>query len=137
MADRRGLLTGKRLSEVQQLGLEILMVLDDIAQEREQTERMRHALLTANPALAAGLYPEYFEPQTEDDSGDVDLNREDTSYDFRRVEWESPSKMPDEEFAAIQRLLGDNGITVGTPAEAPEGAEGASGVREPEEPDWT
>ena len=39
------------------------MLLDEVAQEQEQAERMRLALLTANPALARGLYPEYFEPE--------------------------------------------------------------------------
>jgi hypothetical protein len=137
LAERQGLLNGKRLSEVQQLGLEILMLADDIRREKDDVERMRHALLTANPALAAGLYPEYFEPEDEDAGPEVDLNRENASYDFRKVEFESPQNMADEELAAIQRLLGNSGVTVGMPVEAPEGMEDASGVREPEEPDWT
>ena len=128
---------GRRISQVQQLGLEILLTLDDFSREKDQVERMRHALLTANPALARGLYPEYFEAQEEDDPADVNLDRENAAYDFSRVEFESPQNMPDEEMLMIQRLLGNTGITVGTPVEPQEGLEGAPGLSEPDEPEWT
>lgn len=131
-------MTGRRLSEVQQLGLETLMLLDEIAREGEQTERMRLALLTADPALARGLYPDYFAPEEEVlDDGSVDLNQEDTSYDFRQVQWESPTEMPDEDFEKIKAMLGQSGIIVGTPVEAQEGMEDAPGLMEPDEPEWT
>lgn len=131
-------MTGDRLSEVQQLGLEVLMLLDEIAREKEQDERMRLALLTANPELARGLYPDYFEPEEEIlDDGTVDLHQEDTSYDFRQVQWESPSEMPDADFERIKAMLGQSGITVGTPVEAQEGLEDAPGLMEPDEPEWT
>lgn len=129
---------GRSLSQVQQLGVEILMLLEDAQRQREETERMRLALLTANPALARGLYPDYFEPEQVEESGpDLDLNREDASYDFRKVEWESPQNMADDEMEALRRLLGNANITVGTPVEAPEGMEEPSGLREPEDPEWT
>lgn len=113
------------------------MLLDEAAREKEQTERMRLALLTANPTLARGLYPDYFEPEEVQDDGTVDLHQEDTSYDFRQVQWESPQEMPDEDFMAIKAMLGDSGITVGTPVGAQEGLEDAPGLMEPDEPEWT
>lgn len=113
------------------------MLLDEAERKREQDERMRLALLTANPTLARGLFPAYFEPEEIEDDGSVDLNQEDTAYDFSRVEWESPQAMPDEEFAAIKAMLGESGITVGTPVEAQEGLEDAPGLMEPDEPEWT
>lgn len=131
-------MTGQRLSEVQQFGLEILMMLDERARDAEETERMRLALLTADPALARGLYPGYFDEPGEEvqDDGTVNLNQEDTAYDFRQVEWESPTDMPDDDFEAVKRLLGSKGITVGTPMEAQEGLEDAPGLMEPDEPEW-
>lgn len=131
------MLTGRRLSSVQQLGLEILLIVEEAVRDKDQLERMRHALLSANPALARGLYPEYFEAEALDDPADTSLNREDTAYDFSGVEWESPQEMPDEEFEALKRLLGDTGVTVGTPMEAQEGLEGAPGLIEPDKPEWT
>lgn len=113
------------------------MLLDEVAREQEQAERMRLALLTANPALARGLYPDYFEPEEIQDDGTVDLHQEDVSYDFREVRWESPSEMPDEEFEAIKQMLGSKGITVGTPVGPQEGLEDAPGLMEPDEPEWT
>lgn len=139
MAERQGLLRGRRLSSVQQLGLEILLILDEVAREQQDVDRMRTALLTADPSLARGLYPQYFEPVQDapDDPGDVSLDRDDVSYDYSGVTWESPKDLPDDEFEAIKRLLGDASITVGSPAEAPEGMEGAPGLSEPDEPEWT
>lgn len=114
------------------------MLLDEIAQEKEADERMRLALLTANPSLARGLYPDYFEPEEEiQDDGTVDLHQEDTVYDFRQVRWESPQEMPDEDFERIKAMLGSSGITVGMPVGAQEGLEDAPGLKEPDEPEWT
>lgn len=136
-AERQGLMTGRRLSEVQSLGLEILMLLDQVVRGEESDERLRQALLTINPDLARGLYPAYFTSEVPDDPADVALDREDTSYDFRRVEWESPQEMGDEDLEMLRRMLGDPTITVSSVTEAPEGVEGAPGLREPDEPEWT
>lgn len=85
-----------------------------------------------------GLYPDYFEAEEEvpDDPGDVNLDREDTTYDFRQVEWEMPRE-DGEEFELLKRMLGDPNITVSSASEAPEGLEGAPGLTEPDEPEWT
>lgn len=101
---------------------------------------MRLALLSARPELARGLYPDYFEAEeiVEDESGSVDLNREDVSYDFSKVEWESPSDMGDEEFEALQRLLANQNIIVQNPSEPPEGVKQNSRLdNEPVDPEWT
>jgi hypothetical protein len=73
--------------------------------------------------MSGTLFPGQAGPPVvvDDDPEDVDLNREEAAYDFREVEWESPEDMTDDDMAMIQRLLGDNGVTVLGDAEAPEG----------------
>jgi hypothetical protein len=115
---------------VQRLGLEILMVLDRLEHRQAEEERLRQTLLAINPTLAKALYPLY---DLDEDAEivevqavteDLDLHREDAAYDFGKVEWEMPSEMEDTEFTALQRMLGDAGITVSGPMEAPEGVAG-------------
>lgn len=127
------------MSEVQQLGLEILILLDRISAAEARDEQLRQTLLTTNPSLVRGLYPGSFGPEeeVEDDPSDLDLDRQDAVYDFRRVEWESPQDMGDEDLEILKRMLGNSNITVSAVSEAPEGLEGAPGLTEPDEPEWT
>src|SRR5690606_19424437 len=127
----------RRISEVEQLGLASLMLLDEGAQEQEQAAPMRLALRPATPARPRGLYPEYCHPEGRQEDGAVGLHQEAVSYDCREVRGESPSEMPDEECEAIKQMLGSKGITVGTPVGPQEGLEDAPGLMEPDEPEWT
>lgn len=108
----------------------MLIKLDEIADADAENERMRLALLTAKPDLVRALYPEYFSSEdpglTEEivEAGpDLDLNRDDTAYDFSKVEFEMPSE-EDPEFDMLQRMLGNAEVTVSGPIEPPEGLEG-------------
>lgn len=125
LAERQGILTGRKLSPVQQYGLELLILVEEERRFQEQEQRrddaIRMALLSAQPGLARGLLPEYFSPEepedAEDDFTDVSLNRPDTTYDLSGVTWQSPADMDSSQFDMLESLLADNGVTVsGTPA---------------------
>lgn len=116
-------------------------MLDRQAEQDDQHDQMRLAMLGARPELARGLYPEYFEPEEvqEDVSGEAFANAaEDTSFDLRKVEWISPDDLGDPEVELLNRMLGNNTITVASLPRASEGVEEDSGLTsEPDDAEWT
>lgn len=107
--------------------------------DREQ-EQMRLAILGSRPELARALYPAYFEPEevVEDMTGDEFSNNEDAHLDLRKVEWLSPEELGDPEVEMLNRMLGNNTITVTNLPRASEGVEEDSGLTaEPDNTEWT
>lgn len=125
------MLKGRRLSEAQRLGLEILILLDRQAEQERETERLRQSILIANPDLSGTLYPRSHsisgEPVEEivDVDGTYSLTAENTSYDYREVTWERPEDLGDDELKLLGRMLGDPNVTVSEPVEALEEVEGS------------
>lgn len=130
------MLKGKRLSAVQNLGLQILTIIDQFKESRQEfeaaRESMRQALLTRNPDLARGLYPQFFDPieEIQDPEGER-FNDPEVMQDFTSVKWEMPSAMDQEERETLARLLGDDSITVSGPLDPTEGVRGPEGDFEP------
>lgn len=133
---------GRRLSRVQQLGLEILLILDQQDRDQQRDEAMRLALLTTNPSLARGIYPRYFDSSDEiveeitDESGEIPLNTPGTDFDFRGVEFEAPQENSGE-WDMLTRMLGDSSVTVSTPLAPTEGVNNNLRLSgEPDDGEW-
>jgi hypothetical protein len=113
------------------------MLIEQDERNEDRDERLRLALLAINPTLSPALFPGGMEPQedveelVEEPVGDVDLHREDTDYDFRKVEWARPDELGDDDFAMLSKMLGNDSVTVSGSSGAPEGVEPGSGLRAP------
>lgn len=143
LAERRGLLRD-RLSRVQSYGLQLLIMQDQRESREAQYERIRLALVTAHPELMRGAFPEFFEAEeivTEEmpaDPQQVNLNRENTSYQFTEVAWQRPGELVDEDLMLLNRMLGNTGVTVQGMPGAPEEVNGDLGFDiEPDDAEWT
>lgn len=127
------------MSRVQQLGLEILLILDEQKEQQRSDEAMRLALLTANSGLARGLYPEYFDPMGETEEvvemqGGLDLDAPGTDFDFSGVTFQAPQDLGNDDWNMLERMLGNSNVTVTTPMAPPEGVNN-NHLRLPDEPD--
>lgn len=126
---------------MQEDGLRFLIMLDRQAEAEREREQMRLAILSARPELARGLYPGYFDPEVntevvEDATGEA-FDGEDTTLDFRKVEWVSPDDLTDPDIEMLNRMLGNNTITVTNLPRASEGVEEDSGLTaEPDTTEW-
>lgn len=120
---------------MQQFGLRILIKLDQMAENERDNERLRQALLIANPQSSRLLYPTLGEPEeVVDEEGTYSLTAEDTAYDFRQMTWTRPEEVGQEEMELLGRLLGDPNVTVSRSVEALEGVED---VAPPDLDTWT
>lgn len=139
LADRQGLLQGRRLSQVQHLALQIILMLESIEKTEAKTDRMREALLGSRPELARALYPSYFAPEPEvvEESSDVISQDPDTAYDFRKVEWERPGELQDDDFAMLSKLLGNRDVTVSGRPGPQEEVEEEFNPNEIDDAEWT
>lgn len=103
---------------------------------------MRLTILGSQPGLARGLYPSYFNAESdeaqEDATGDVFTNDEEATLDLRKIEWESPDDFGDADVEMLNRMLGDNTITVSNLPRASEGvAEGFTPRPQDDNTEWT
>lgn len=115
-------------------------MLDRQAEIDREQEQMRLAILSSRPELARALYPAYFEPEevVEDTTGEAFSEDEDSLLDLRKVEWLSPEDLGDPEIEMLNRMLGNNIITVTNLPRASEGVEEDSGLTsEPNNTEWT
>lgn len=115
-------------------------MLDRQAEIDRDQENMRLAILSAKPELARGLYPAYFEPEevVEDTTGEAFQEDEDALLDLRKVEWISPEDLSDPDIEMLNRMLGNNTITVTNLPRASEGVEEDFGLTsEPDNTEWT
>lgn len=101
LAERRGLLTGRNLNEVQVFALELLMY-----QEWLDTQNANGAILKMRQNLADGVY--------DNQEADEEVDAE----DYEQVQWESPSdneavmkeiEMFNETMAANAHVVVDDG----------------------------
>lgn len=125
---------------MQEDGLRFLIMLDRQAELDQQQEQMRLAILSSRPELARALYPGYFEPEeiVEDTTGDAFSEDEDALLDLRKVEWVSPDQLEDPAIEMLNRMLGNNTITVTNLPRASEGVEEDFGLTsEPDNTEWT
>lgn len=125
---------------MQQLGLEILLILDEQREERRREEAIRLALLTANPDLARGLYPQYFAPvemeEITDERSELSLTSPGTDYNFSGVEFEAPTERS-AEWDMLASMLGDSSVTVTTPMAPTEGvSDNLRLLGEPDDGEW-
>ncbi len=115
-------------------------MLDRQAELDQQAEQMRLAILSSKPELARGLYPGYFDAEevVEDATGEAFSNDEEAQLDLRRVEWVSPDDLGDPDIEMLNRMLGDNTITVTNLPRASEGVKEDPGLtEEPDDAEWT
>lgn len=143
LAERRGILQGRHISPVQQMALQLLIILDRADAASIRADRIREALLGANPALARGLYPAYFSSEEspvpeETTPGPSMMNHDpETAYDFSEMTFEHPRDLKDEDMAMLSRLLGNKDVTVGGPLGAEEEVEEVFDVAKIEDSEWT
>jgi len=141
LAERQGLLRGKKLSPVQQFGLRMLILMDQQEAEDRRTEDMRLALLSAKPELARGLYPSYFDPvEIVEDDGTTPLDQAGVDYDYSGVQWQSSSELGDPEMDMLGQMLGNKDVIVTGPPRATEGVEDQLlrlNFDESEDSEWT
>lgn len=125
---------------MQEDGLRFLIMLDRQAEADREQEQMRLAILGSRPELARALYPRYFEPEevVEDTTGEAFSDDEDALLDLRRVEWVSPEDLGDPDIEMLNRMLGNNTITVTNLPRASEGVEEDFGLTsELDDTEWT
>lgn len=143
LAERQGILQGRHISPVQQMALQLLIILDRSDTTSLRADRIREALLSANPALARGLYPAYFSSEGAPEDGEQPsehsmMNHDPaTAYDFSEVTFEHPKDLKDEDMAMLNRLLGNKDVTVGGPLGAQEEVEEVFDVAEIDDAEWT
>ena len=64
MGERRGLLKGSRMSQVQVAGLEILMILEQIKASKIENQQFRLSLMDRDPDKVKTWFPEWFSSET-------------------------------------------------------------------------
>ena len=95
LAERQGLLTGKHLSSVQSLALEMLMLLDQRATGEQFVTDLKSRIVAANPSEFPVMFPEWASSKAAQDGAQEAL-RPDGSYDIDKiddsqVEWSIPT----------------------------------------------
>ena len=126
---------------MQEDGLRFLIMLDRQAEVDREQENMRLAILSSKPELARALYPAYFDPQEEvevvEDATGESFGDEDAHLDLRKVEWVSPDDLTDPDIEMLNRMLGNNSITVTNLPRASEGVEEDFGLNsKPDDTEW-
>lgn len=92
LADRRGLLQGAYLSQVQEWAVEMLIIMDNITKAKDFADSMRARLVAAHPSSVRSIFPEWFEAE----DPFAEAKREDGTYDIDKVDdasvnWTVPS----------------------------------------------
>jgi hypothetical protein len=116
VCDRQGLLQGKRLSKAQRLAVELLVVEESRLKSKEMGDRLRLALVTADPdRFLRPMFPEAFVDEAGitsdvplDQEGNIDS--EDVIFDFSKSEITNPEEAEE----LIRTLFADTGVL--TPA---------------------
>lgn len=126
LAERRGLLTGRNLSPVQEFGLRLLIYADNQVDHQRRADArfdaLKLALVSARPADAPKFFPEYFDPEqvkkeaaaargvtTVADLGEVP---EGAAIDYSDVEWMSGEEAM-QHYDALMAELEDTSVSVG------------------------
>lgn len=109
LAERRGLLTGRRLSPVADICAQYLLLADTRESTDTYVRNFKARMVAAHPEKMQELFPEYFRDakakgeaafeDAYDESGEFDVDRVDDSL----VEWRAP--VGEEEHEAVERLL--------------------------------
>ena len=106
LADRRTLLTGRKLSRVQDFALDLVLVAESRTQAVQTSEAFKLAVISADPARFIPLvYPEW---STSENITEDDLAESEGSWAFPDL----PDFSPEDADALLDRLLADNNITL-------------------------
>jgi hypothetical protein len=102
---------GRRLSVVQEIGLELLQRQDTLDKGERFVSDFRLAQIAAG-ASPAEVFPEYFPGEAADLEAEDSLAQDGVEYDYSGVRWQSPSDIADDELALLAQMMGQDEISV-------------------------
>lgn len=121
LAERRGILRGAHLSEVQEWSVSMLSIIDRREDAVRYADDMKSRMVAAHPQSAKHVFPEWFEGSVFDEAakpdGTYDIDRVDPS----QIDWAVPTSK--EEAAELDRWIAQHSHGVITARDLEEGGE--------------
>lgn len=115
LAERQGLLAGRRLSPVQHYGGRLLNEVADIQARKNTTEQIKMAAVAGGFLAPSKAWPHLFTPPRDEeevvDGAGGDFTSETATPDFAEVVWQTPSDMENPE-ALLEQLETFNNLTL-------------------------
>jgi hypothetical protein len=100
LAERRGVLTGVHLSEVQEWAVSMLSIMD-----QRDDDDLRSRVVAAHPDSARYVFPEWFSGSVFEEAAKPDGTYDIDKIDPRQIEWTVPTSK--EEAAELDRWIAE------------------------------